>query len=451
MSNEITDIKSDTGTPADKAPAPVKRSWIARFHGIILFLKASVASQIASWVDMGMGIILSQLCGLDVKLSTALGAVTGGIINCSINYKWTFRANSCSVPAVVVKYAMVWLGSLLLNTYGTDFMTTVFQSSTTLAAWGIKPALCYTVARVGTSLLVSIFWNFMLQRYFVYRYNTDRPVSRRPDHPCGRQIQTQPPERRQHLNTHNPQQYRPHATIFLSTMEEKKIYQENRDSLQLFIYKVINPLVNGLVKAGFTPNMVTTIGFLGNVAAAAMFVMAGIGGQSAGRSLRLVSVGRSGADPVLAVRHARRPGGAARRLASTFGAMYDSVLDRYSELVTLGGLCYAMMQTGYGAGALITFVALIGSIMVSYVRARAEGLGIECKVGFMQRPERVVLTAVSTLAAGIYGVSCPDPAFEPMWIIIVAMGVIAVFANLTAFARIFHSRRELEKKEQSQS
>lgn len=141
MSNEITDIKSDTGTPADKAPAPVKRSWIARFHGIILFLKASVASQIASWVDMGMGIILSQLCGLDVKLSTALGAVTGGIINCSINYKWTFRANSCSVPAVVVKYAMVWLGSLLLNTYGTDFMTTVFQSSTTPGRMGPQAGL----------------------------------------------------------------------------------------------------------------------------------------------------------------------------------------------------------------------------------------------------------------------------------------------------------------------
>lgn len=175
MNNEITDIKSDTGTTDNNTHAPRKRSWITRFHGIILFLKASVASQIASWVDMGMGIILSQLCGLDVKLSTALGAVTGGIINCSINYKWTFRANSCSVPAVVVKYAMVWLGSLLLNTYGTDFITTVFQNSETLAAWGIKPALCYTVARIGTSLLVSIFWNFMLQRYFVYRYNTIDP------------------------------------------------------------------------------------------------------------------------------------------------------------------------------------------------------------------------------------------------------------------------------------
>lgn len=234
-------------------------------------------------------------------------------------------------------------------------------------------------------------------------------------------------------------------------MEEKKIYQENRDSLQLFIYKVINPLVNGLVKAGFTPNMVTTIGFLGNVAAAAMFVMAGIGGQSAGVAYDWFLWG--GVVLILFSLFDMLDGQVARLggMASTFGAMYDSVLDRYSELVTLGGLCYAMMQTGYGAGALITFVALIGSIMVSYVRARAEGLGIECKVGFMQRPERVVLTAVSTLAAGIYGVSCPDPAFEPMWIIIVAMGVIAVFANLTAFARIFHSRRELEKKEQSQS
>ena len=58
-------------------------------------------------------------------------------------------------------------------------------------------------------------------------------------------------------------------------MEIKKFFKSNRDSLQQFIYKVINPLVNGLVKIGFTPNMVTTTGFLGNLAAAAMFVMAG--------------------------------------------------------------------------------------------------------------------------------------------------------------------------------
>ena len=161
-------------------------------------------------------------------------------------------------------------------------------------------------------------------------------------------------------------------------MEEKKIYQENRDSLQLFIYKVINPLVSGLVKAGFPPNMVTTIGFLGNIAAAAMFVMAGIGGQSSAIGYDWFLWG--GVVLILFSLFDMLDGQVARLggMTSTFGAMYDSVLDRYSELVTLGGLCYAMMQTGYGIGALITFVALIGSIMVSYVRARAEGLGLAC-------------------------------------------------------------------------
>ena len=64
-------------------------------------------------------------------------------------------------------------------------------------------------------------------------------------------------------------------------------------------------------------------------------------------------------------------------LASTFGALYDSVLDRYSELVTLGAICFCLSENDYPIGAVITFAALIGSLMVSYVRARAEGLGLE--------------------------------------------------------------------------
>ena len=108
-----------------------------------------------------------------------------------------------------------------------------------------------------------------------------------------------------------------------------------------------------------------------------------------------------------------------------------------------------MMDTGYRTGAIITFIALIGSLMVSYVRARAEGLGIECKIGFMQRPERVVLTSASALAAGIYGVCAINQPFDPMWILLTAMGIIAVFANITAFARIFHSKRLLQKNSQA--
>lgn len=154
---------------------PKKSGFAARFHGFVLFLKASVAAQIASWVDMGLGIVLKLVFNVDIKLATAIGAVTGGIINCSINYKWTFKANACSVPAVVIKYFLVWIGSLLLNMYGTAILDNAFANSTTLAEWGIKAGVYTTVARVGTSLLVSIFWNFMLQRYFVYRYNTIDP------------------------------------------------------------------------------------------------------------------------------------------------------------------------------------------------------------------------------------------------------------------------------------
>lgn len=96
-------------------------------------------------------------------------------------------------------------------------------------------------------------------------------------------------------------------------------------------------------------------------------------------------------------------------------------------------------------GALITFIALIGSIMVSYVRARAEGLGIECKIGLMQRPERVVITSLAALATGIVGKTVDMECFNALYILIVGMAIIAVFANITAFARINHCRRELTR------
>jgi len=73
--------------------------------------------------------------------------------------------------------------------------------------------------------------------------------------------------------------------------------------------------------------------------------------------------------------------------------------------------------------------------MVSYVRARAEGLGIECKVGFMQRPERVVLTSLGALFCGVFK---DITAFDPMLILIVPLSFVALFANITAFARVRH-------------
>ena len=234
----------------------------------------------------------------------------------------------------------------------------------------------------------------------------------------------------------------------LSEMNIKKTAKSARNGLQHGIYAVINPFVRLLIRMGVTPNVVTTIGFLGNLAAAIVFVYAGV---KASQNFGLVDfslITWAGALIIGFSLFDMLDGQVARlgNMVSTFGAMYDSVLDRYCELFTLGGISYYLLICGDILGAGITFVALVGSIMVSYVRARAEGLGIDCKMGFMQRPERVVVTALAAIATGITGQNQGlDSDFDPNIIMVVAMAVIAVFANLTAFARLAHCRRELTK------
>ena len=205
-----------------------------------------------------------------------------------------------------------------------------------------------------------------------------------------------------------------------------------RDWLQQVIYKIINPVVRGMIKIGITPNFITTTGLVLNIVAAGVFVYAG---KYTDSKEDLSLVGWMGGLILFAGLFDMMDGRVARlgNMSSTFGALYDSVLDRYSELFTL---------QGYLVGSIITFLALIGSLMVSYVRARAEGLGLECKVGFMQRPERVVLTALGALFCGIFS-DCT--LFDPMLILIVPMAVIAVFANLTAFVRLAHCYKLLNK------
>ena len=212
-----------------------------------------------------------------------------------------------------------------------------------------------------------------------------------------------------------------------------------RDFLQQLIYKIINPLVHGMIKVGITPNFITTTGLLLNMVAAAIFIYAGACCPG-----ELSYVGWGGGIVLFAGLFDMMDGRVARvgNMSSTFGAFYDSVLDRYSELFTLLGISYYLLLNDYLCGSILTSVALIGSLMVSYVRARAEGLDLECKVGLMQRPERVVLAALGAIFTGV----CQDiTAFDPMLILIVPMGIIALLANATAFYRIAHCRRLLNK------
>lgn len=207
-----------------------------------------------------------------------------------------------------------------------------------------------------------------------------------------------------------------------------------RDYLQKLIYTLINPIIKGMIKMGITPNMVTTIGFVGNVFAAFLFIHAS---QLTPISMGFSWIGWGGAILLFSGLFDMMDGRLARlgNMSTTFGAFWDSTLDRYSELFSLFGITlYLMTASGIWAGV-ITFLALVGSIMVSYVRARAEGLGIECKVGLMQRPERVVVTALAAIITGIT---------SNLWWLIGGMTLIAVLANITAFWRVAHCYKQLK-------
>lgn len=229
-------------------------------------------------------------------------------------------------------------------------------------------------------------------------------------------------------------------------MEIKTKATQARGALQQGIYAVINPFVRLLIRMGVTPNIVTTIGMLGNMAAAAVLIAAGVKAQNGGGAdFGLVTL--AGALIIGFSLFDMLDGQVARlgNMVTRFGALYDSVLDRYCELLTLGALSFYLIENDYTIGALITFLALIGSVMVSYVRARAEGVGLECKVGFMQRPERVVVTSLGCLACGLIGLWSPNTTL-PITVLIIAMAVIAVFANITAFARVGVCRAGLKGK-----
>lgn len=128
-----------------------------------------LSGQIASLVDLAMGVALFSLVGLDSSVATAIGAFMGGVVNCVINYFFTFTDDNSKLRSVAFKYATVWVGSLLLNTFGTTWLFGLLGSMSVLDGFGITRDGFYAIARVVASILVSWFWNFPLQRYFVYR------------------------------------------------------------------------------------------------------------------------------------------------------------------------------------------------------------------------------------------------------------------------------------------
>lgn len=203
-------------------------------------------------------------------------------------------------------------------------------------------------------------------------------------------------------------------------MTEKK-QEKQRWSLEMYLRKVfkvvIDPIAAGLLKIGITPNTVTGLGFILS-ALAAFFISRG--NLTTGGLILLI------AGPLDVV-----DGSMARLMgpSTPYGSLIDSTTDRYSELVVLGGLLFYFVAQQNSLAILLVFLAASGSILVSYVKARAEALGFNCKVGLLTRVERLIIM----IGCLIFQI--------PM----VALWIIAILANITAVQRLLFVRKQALK------
>ena len=180
-----------------------------------------------------------------------------------------------------------------------------------------------------------------------------------------------------------------------------------------------------LIASRLTPNAISLTGFVLNITAAVLlfkhwFFLAGL-------AFIIGSI-----MDTLDGRYSRMSG-----KGTPFGAFLDSTLDRIEEGIVLTSVAAYFALTGNRAGAAAVVVAVLASLMVSYTRARAEALGVECKVGIATRPVRVVILSIGLLFAELHGLELLEPAVY----------VLAVLSVITVGQRIWHVRAELSRPE----
>ena len=197
---------------------------------------------------------------------------------------------------------------------------------------------------------------------------------------------------------------------------------------------ILLPIAKALAAIGITANMITIVGFLVNAVAAfflatGRLVLSGI--------LILFGGSFDAMDGVVA-----RVSG--KDDSNPSGALLDSVIDRYSEAIIFLGAMIYFFHLSHLLGVILVFASVIGSILVSYVRARAEGLQIECKVGLMQRPERIVLLAFGVLAQGLI---IKYLSWESNGVILVSVfAFLALTSHITALHRLVFSFSQLNNR-----
>ncbi len=186
------------------------------------------------------------------------------------------------------------------------------------------------------------------------------------------------------------------------------------DFLRRIFKGVLDSIGFFLNRLGIKPNVITFIGLIGNIAAG---VLMGMGHLFWGGLLMMVVVPLDALDGTMA---------RLRGESSEYGSFVDSVTDRYSEVVIFSGLLIYFMQFGKWQDSLLVFFATIGSILVSYTRAKAEANGYSAKIGLLSRAERYIIL--------VLGIILGYPRIS-LWI-------LAVLANFTALQRIWYVRKQ---------
>lgn len=172
--------------------------------------------------------------------------------------------------------------------------------------------------------------------------------------------------------------------------------------------KPLDSVAGFLIRLGIKADHVTFLGLMGSAAAALLIAQ---GRLLAGGLLAAFAAPLDAVDGALA----RKAGGGGK-----FGAFLDSVVDRYDEMLLLAGALYHFQSSASVSGVMLTYAALCGSVLVSYTRARAEGLGFSGKAGVFSRIERSIALILGLLTNQL----------------LVSVGIIAVLANVTALQRI---------------
>jgi len=187
-----------------------------------------------------------------------------------------------------------------------------------------------------------------------------------------------------------------------------KLYQIRKT----IAYRFTEPVARLLSKTAITPTTITWFGFLLSLGAATLIIT---GHPFAAGLVVLIAGFFDMLDGALA-RYTNR--------TTRFGAILDSTLDRLSEAVVLLALLVLYAREQLIAQTLLVGVALLGSLLVSYIRARAEALGLECQAGLFTRPERVIVLALGLLLNQI------------SYALVIALGIIAIFSFITIVQRL---------------